>query len=463
MTVKSGRLTGEASDSVAGVRPNILVIETDQQRPDTIGAYGQRLEVTPHLDALADQGVVFENAFTVQPVCGPSRAALQTGRMPTAIGCWRNGLGLEPDSPTLASRLGELGYQTGYIGKWHLASDHGPGRRGSRTLRYEKRPVPPERRGGYRDAWVASDALELTSGPFDGRMFDEDGDVHRLEGWRVDAVTDVAIDRLRAFDRSRPFLLFVSHLEPHHQNDRFRTIAPPGEARRFRGHDVPGDLTGTLGDWRWNHPAALACAHSIDRNLGRMLDELTELGARRNTIVVFTSDHGSHYRTRNLEYKRSCHDASVRVPLVIAGPGFETGRRDPGLVSHLDLVPSLVHAAGGDHGDLDGKVLQDPSTSRDEILIQISEDHLGRVLRTDRYTLAARAPGPGRIAGMTRPGSARYRLTHLYDNELDPFQRRNLIAEPSRRATVAELTERLVRLIEVEEGDRPRLDHRAPT
>src|SRR5699024_10249412 len=148
-------------------------------------------------------------------------------------GFWRNGLGLEPGAPTLATRLADRGYQTGYIGKWHLSSDHGPGRRGSRTLRYEKRPVPPERRGGYRDAWVASDALEMTTGPFGGRMFDEDGQEHPLEGWRVASATDAAIDRLRGCDPNRPFLLFVSHLEPHHQNNKFRTIAPPGTAKKF--------------------------------------------------------------------------------------------------------------------------------------------------------------------------------------------------------------------------------------
>src|SRR5699024_1556651 len=147
-------------------------------------------------------------------------------------------------------------------------------------------------------------------------------------------------------------------------------------------------------------------------NLGRMLDVLTELGRRDDTIVVFTSDHGSHYRTRNLEYKRSAHDASIRVPLVIAGPGFEAGRRDRRLATHLDLVPSRVSAAGGSITDLPGSVLQDPSEGPEEILVQISESHLGRALRTKSHTLAVRAPGLAPIAGNLRPAAHRYRVTH---------------------------------------------------
>jgi len=442
------------------LRPNIVVVQTDQQRPDTVGVYGQRLPVTPHLDRLAADGVTFDSAFTVQPVCGPSRAALQTGRWPTDVGCWRNGLGLDPDTPTLASRLAALGYQTGYIGKWHLGSDHGPGRRSPRSLRYEKRAVPPERRGGYRDAWVASDALELTSGPFDGRMFDEDGEVHRLDGWRVDAVTDVALDRLGAFAADAPFLLFVSYLEPHHQNDRLRTVAPPGAAGRYRHHDVPGDLAGTGGDWRWNYPATLACAASIDENLGRIVDALAARGSLDDTVVVFTSDHGSHFRTRNLEYKRSCHDASVQVPLVVAGPGFRGGRRDRRLVAHTDVVPSLVRAAGGGADDLPGRDLQDGSWSRDALLIQISEHHLGRVIRTDDHTLAVRAPGLGRLAGTLRPAADRYRVSHLYDNRVDPHQRTNLADDAAHRPLVGELGDRLADLVDAHEGHRPRIERR---
>ncbi len=102
--------------------PNIVFIFSDQQRWDTVGCYGQALPLTPHLDQMAKDGVRFANAFTNQPVCGPTRAVLQTGRYATEVGCWRNGLALPLDEPTIAKLLARAGYETGYIGQWHLAS-----------------------------------------------------------------------------------------------------------------------------------------------------------------------------------------------------------------------------------------------------------------------------------------------------------------------------------------------------
>ncbi|MEI2697923.1 MAG: sulfatase-like hydrolase/transferase [Microthrixaceae bacterium] len=340
-------------------RPNILVVLSDQQRPDSCGVFGQRLAVTPRLDRLAADGVAFDNAFTIQPVCGPARAAIQTGSYPTTTGCWRNGIALPPGQATLADRIDDLGYQTGYVGKWHLASDRGAALPiGRSPARFERRPVPPERRGGYRDCWVAADALEHTSGAVSGHVFDEHGQRVELSGYRVDALTDIAIDRLGRFDTDRPFLLFVSFLEPHHQNNRFRAVGPEGWAARFSDFDRPEDLPAWRGDWRWNYAEYLACCASIDTNLGRMVDHLERSGRLDDTLVVFSSDHGNHFRTRNLEYKRSPHDASLRIPLVLRGPGFRGGQRRQDMATSLDLLPTLVVAAGGDDPCLDGRPLQ---------------------------------------------------------------------------------------------------------
>ncbi len=438
--------------------PNILVVLSDQQRPDSCGVFGQRLDVTPHLDRLAARGVAFENAFTVQPVCGPARAAMQTGQYPTRVGCWRNGLALPEGTPTLASRLAGLGYGTGYVGKWHLASDRGPRLPADRTVqRWERGPVPPSRRGGYRDAWVAADALELTSGAYGGHVFDENGERVELDGYRVDAVTDLAIDRLGRLGPDRPFLLWVSYLEPHHQNDRFRTIGPKGGADRFRGFDRPGDLSPWRGDWRWNYAEYLAACASIDANLGRLLAALGRDGRIRDTIVVFTSDHGSHFRTRNLEYKRSPHDASIRVPLVVAGPGFDGGGRRRDLVTHLDLLPTFVAAAGGIAADVDGTALQGP-VDRDEVLVQVSEAQIGRALRTEGHTVAVRAPTANPLAGHLRPAADRYRVTHLYDNRADPHQQHNRAGDRAHRGLRDELVDRLVDRVEAVEGTRPRIE-----
>ncbi len=438
-------------------RPNVIVVLSDQQRPDSCGVFGQHLPVTPRLDALAGAGVAFDEAFTVQPVCGPARAAIQTGLHPTRTGCWRNGIALPPGEPeTLADRMGALGYQTGYIGKWHLASNRGRNLPDDRpTARFERRAVPPARRGGYRDAWVAADALEHTSGPNGGHVYDESGDRVDLRGYRVDALTDIAIDRLDRFDDDRPFFLFVSFLEPHHQNNRFRTIGPTGWAKRFRSFERPADLPAWRGDWRWNYAEYLACCASIDANLGRLVDHLDRRGRLGDTLIVFTSDHGNHFRTRNLEYKRSPHDASIRIPLVIAGPGFRGGTHRTDLATNLDLLPTIVTAAGGDAPALDGRPLQTDEHAPGDVLIQISESQIGRALRTHTHTYAAKAPVRNPFAGHLHPGSGHYVGTHLYDNTRDRAQQHNLIDDPNASALRNDLAARLAERIAEIEGTRP--------
>ncbi len=442
-------------------RPNILVVLSDQQRPDSCGVFGQKLAVTPRLDALAADGVAFENAFTVQPVCGPARAAIQTGLYPTTTGCWRNGIALPPGEPTLADRLSHAGYQTGYIGKWHLASNRGSSLPTDRpSARFERKPVPPDRRGGYRDVWVAADALEHTSGPYRGHVYDESDRPVELNGYRVDALTDLAIDRLDRFDADRPFFLFLSFLEPHHQNNRFRAIGPKGWAARFADFERPGDLSAWRGDWRWNYAEYLACCASIDVNLGRLVDHLDRTDRLAETLVVFSSDHGNHFRTRNPEYKRSPHDASLRIPLVMSGPGFRGGVRRHDIATCLDLLPTLVRVAGGDDPHLHGRALQDPSTAPEELFVQISESQIGRALRTSTHTYAVRAPGLDPLSGHRRPSSDVYVESHLYDNEADPHQRRNLVRDAATRGLREELRGRLAAQIHRVEQDRPEIRQR---
>ena len=150
-------------------KPNVVFIFSDQQCWDTLGCYGQRLPVTPNLDRMAGEGVRFENAFTIQPVCGPARACSQTGLYATQTGCYRNGIALPLHKKTLASYFADGGYDTAYIGKWHLASTEDPGymhpnadEAQRKAADYMTSAIPPERRGGYRDHWMAADPLEFT-------------------------------------------------------------------------------------------------------------------------------------------------------------------------------------------------------------------------------------------------------------------------------------------------------------
>ncbi len=174
------------------MKQNILVFLSDQQRYDTLGCNGQPLDITPNLDQFAEEGVNFINAFTPQPVCGPARAMLQTGLYPTQTGCYRNAISLPLNAHTIARRMREAGYNVGYVGKWHLASDH-------ECNHFETIAVPLDRRGGYDDFWMASDVLEFTSHGYGGYVFDKDGNKIEFDGYRTDCLTDYAIDYIEAY------------------------------------------------------------------------------------------------------------------------------------------------------------------------------------------------------------------------------------------------------------------------
>lgn len=140
--------------------PNVLVFFTDQQRWDSTGAHGNPLGLTPNFDLLCQTGTHLVHHFTCQPVCGPARACMQTGTYATQNGSYRNGIALNPDLPNLAGLFKEAGYETGYIGKWHLND-------------FPEDIVPKERRGGY-EYWLAANALEMTSDAYETRVFDAD-------------------------------------------------------------------------------------------------------------------------------------------------------------------------------------------------------------------------------------------------------------------------------------------------
>lgn len=439
-------------------KPNILFLFADQQRWDTVECYGRPIfpGLTPNLDQMAAEGVRFENSYTCQPVCGPARAALQTGKYATQTTCFSNNIALPQSEKTMANHLSAAGYDVGYIGKWHLASD-GKTYSDVKPFNCRSEPVPPERRGGYKDYWLASDVLEFTSHGYDGHMFDADGKKREFpEGrYRVDAQTDWVIEYLRTrktdadSGTDKPFFLFVSYIEPHHQNDHDHFEGPHGSKETFRDFKTPGDLQGTKGDWKTELPDYLGCCHALDANVGRIRAELAKLGLAENTLVIYTDDHGCHFRTRNGEYKRSCHDNSIRTPLIVRGPGFAGGKVVDEMVSLLDLTPTVLAAGGAKLPDhLAGRPLQglvDGSASNwpEDVFVQISESGCGRAVRTKRWTYCVEAP-----RGKARYGtcdSEVYKEAFLYDNQADPHQRTNLVDSKAHAEIRAELRESLLR------------------
>lgn len=412
-------------------QPNVIVFFTDQQRWDTTGVHGNPLDLTPNFDRMARRGTHFAHTFTPQPVCGPARSCFQTGQYATQTGCWKNGIPLPPDARTLAHHFHDAGYQTGYIGKWHLAGQN---------------PVPTEERGGYQ-YWLGANALEAVSDAYDAVLFDENNARVKLPGYRVDALTDAAI-RFVDDHKDVPFYLFLSFLEPHHQNHRDDYPAPPGYAERYTGRWTPPDLQALIGAAPQQLGGYYGMVRRLDEALGRLLDALVSLDLDNETVVLFTSDHGCHFKTRNAEYKRSCHESSLRVPAAAQGPGFEGGGRVDALISLLDFSPTLLDAAGipvpaAMAGRSTLPLMHGQTTDwPDEVFAQISEAQVGRCVRTRRWKYSVVAPeGDGYAAG----GADCYVEEFLYDLRADPYELTNLVGYQSHAEAATILRERLVR------------------
>lgn len=426
-------------------QPNVIVFFTDQQRWDTTGIHGNPMDLTPNFDRLAKAGTFVPNSFTAQPVCGPARSILQTGLYPTTTGCYRNNIPLPKTEKTLAHYFSEGGYETAYIGKWHLGTQD---------------PVPQEERGGYKH-WLASNLLEFTSYAYDTVLYDNDCNTVKLPGYRVDALADAAI-RYVDQERDKPFFMFLSFLEPHHQNQTDDYPAPTGYEDRLRDKvKLPKDLEELGGTSPEHYAGYMGMVARLDEALGRLVDALTSLDILDETIILFTSDHGCHFKTRNDEYKRSCHEASIRVPTFFYGPGFNTGTPYPGDISIIDLPPTLLAAAGLTPPDqMQGhSLVGNDGSNHQDIFIQISESHVGRALRTQKWKYEISAPDKDGWADM---GSTHYVEAFLYDLENDPFELNNLVDAPEHEDIRASLRDRLALRMEAVGETKPEISPALP-
>jgi arylsulfatase A-like enzyme len=244
---------------------------------------------------------------------------------------------------------------------------------------------------------------------------------------------------------------------------------------------VPEDLRPFPGDWPSQLPGYYGCVASIDQAVGTLRNTLAELGLAENTIVAFTSDHGCHFRTRNTEYKRSAHESSIHVPLVVEGPGFNRSLAVPQLVSMVDISPTLLAAAGVPVPDfMQGRsalpLLEGHTDQwRNEVFIQMAEFVVGRALRTERWTYAVASPQRAAApiipvppsdtyaqhqnynlseGSQPAPYADRYVEYQLYDLYADPHQLVNLAGRNESLETAARLRERLKSRMQ-EAGDHP--------
>jgi len=411
-------------------QPNVIMFFTDQQRWDSTGVHGNPMNVTPNFDRMAVEGTHCYNAFTCQPVCLPARMVLQTGQYASKFQCYNNAGQLPADQLTMGHYFRDAGYRTAYIGKWHMCHEE---------------PVPRDRRTGY-DYWLGSNVLEFTSDAYDVTMYDDDGQPVRLPGYRVDALTDAAIRYIDG-NHDAPFYMFLSFIEPHFQNSRDDYPAPVGYEEKYLDNWMPPDLKALGGTAARHLPGYYGMIKRLDEALGRLRDALLSLGQLDNTIILFTTDHGCHFKTRNSEYKRCCHESALRIPMAVSGPGFQSGGRLQEMISLVDLPPTLLDACGIPVPEnMQGRSFLPLTRGRvddwsEEIYAEMTDREMSRCVRTHRWKYSVRKTESG-----VGPGNT-WEFTEdcFYDLKADPYELNNLVGYQSHRGVADIMKERLIR------------------
>jgi arylsulfatase A-like enzyme len=439
-------------------KPNIIYYVADQMRWDFLGAQKENsTTLTPNLDSVAARGTRFATAVTNQPVCSPSRSVMLTGRYATETGVWHNARQIDPSLPTLASVLRENGYTANFIGKWHLAP-------GSEAEGGGRAQVKPEFRAGFLDHWEGANEYEWTTHPYEGSIWDGDGnEIKFKDQYRVEFLTDRVVKFLEQ-EHEKPFVLFVSQLEPHFQNDVKHFVGPNGSKDKFANPFAPHDLRDKPGDWQAELPDYYGCIASIDDSVGRILKTLEQRGMLDNTIFMFSSDHGCHFKTRNVEYKRSPHNASIRIPLIAQGPGFDHKAVVDEVVGNIHITPTLLDSAGVNVPEsMKGKsllpLIQDQAARKqwkDAELIQISEAMTARAVRTKDWTYSVVDPSTN--LSIDKFGK-RYQDYLLYDQRTDPYERVNLSWRLEYQGQVAKLRELLKQEMALAGEPEPEFSH----
>jgi len=394
-------------------KPNIVFVFADQWRGEAMGYAGNKDVITPNLDKLASEGVAFSNATSTYPVCTPYRAMLLTGLYGLKTGMFMNDIPLNPKVNSLGKIVKKEGYNTAYIGKWHV---DGNGRSAF---------IPKERRQGF-DYWKV---LECSHGYNDSQYWGNDDKLHTWKGYDAEAQTQDAIKYIEEQSKSKdPFCLVLSWGPPHAP---YRT-APKEFQRLYDNSDiqvrpnVPQKLvekTKSILKGYYAHCSAL------DSYIKQLQDAIKRLDIEDNTIFVFTSDHGDMINSHGETKKQRIYSESANVPFIIKYPALigKKGKKSDFLLNSLDILPTLLGLSSIEvPDDLDGENITDvilgkKEDTRKASLVtsvqpfgQWSKARGGREFRgliTKRYTYAQ-----GLSGGWL-----------LFDNHKDPYQINNLI------------------------------------
>ena len=457
--------------------PNLIVFLTDQQRVDTLGAYGNDRIKTPHLDALAQRGFLFESFYVANPICSPSRASLLTGVYPHQHGTWKNNIPLNPAVPILVEMLEKGIYASAYYGKWHLGNEIFK-QRGftdfDSTEIYEKGWSPDKdhaKRSGYYhfllERHIPPDTPLGHSRDLANRLPKELSKPVYLARKGMEFIEE---------HRDEPFVLFLSFLAPHafadhHQgppfNNVYEDLYDPEDmeipatffeemdptvsyAKRIarlaliRG-EFPIAYPQTIQELKQAKSRYWGLVTLVDEMVGRVLEHLKKLDLEKNTIVVFTSEHGEMLGDHRLMSKAVSYEESVKVPFVMTVPGVSGPRRISQPVSQVDVVPTLLELMGQSppsnlQGESWAPFLRNAQELPDRDVIIFNDEegfaqawnkthvsHRRTLVTPEGWKLSVNDTGEG----------------ELYHLGRDPKERRNLYFQAPHQAKVRELWGRL--------------------
>lgn len=425
--------------------PNLLFIMADQWRGEAIGCLGIEPVLTPNLDALAAQGILFSNAVSTYPVSSPARAMLMTGINPTRNGVsWncnsQSECDLRADAVCWSDVLHDAGYQTAYIGKWHLDSPYKPyietyNNKGAVAW---NEWTPKERRHGW-DHWIAYGTYDNHLNPMYWLTDSTRSQWHFTDFYRGKPVwgpefeVDEAIRYIEAIERNgnkNPFAMVISMNPPHTGYE----LVPDSFKARYSGIDiepyaaarenVPPKGTPSGEYWRNSIKDYYACMTGVDFHVGRMVKYLKDNGLFERTIVIFTSDHGICMGAHGIQGKNVWYEEAMRIPMIVTWPERIAPRIDSLMIAFQDLGPTMlglmeleIPAAMQtiDHSSYIVGESREAVEYQPYYFVQYDDYTTGyRGLRGDRYTYVVHA-----TAGVLDE-------VLLYDRKSDPYQMNNV-------------------------------------
>ena len=455
----------------AADRPNLLFILCDDLRPNALGCYGSPHVKTPQIDRLAAEGVLFRNTFCTTSLCSPSRASILTGLYAHSHGVTNNFTEYPADMASFPGTLHQAGYKTAYFGKYHMGENNDEPRPGF------DRFVTHKGQGSYFDTeWNLNGEKRQV-----------------IPGYYTTVVTDLTLDWLRAqTDSTRPWCAIVGHKAPHSfytpepkYEHAFDGVRVPYPASAFQLDDKPPWLKerlytwhgiyGPLFDWRKTFPddrpeavrdfermvhGYWGTILSVDDSVARMRAWLEETGQLDHTIIVFMGDNGLLEGEHGMVDKRTAHEPSIRIPLIVRYPGLGTAKTIEGQVLTEDVAPSLLelcHAAPlpAVHG-------------RSWVKLVTSGDPDWRTSWFYHYNYEKQFPYTPNVRAIrtaewkyihypTGDGGPDKHLAELYDLAHDPAESKNLIGDPAQAPRIATLQTELARLM-AETGLTPETD-----